>query len=329
MSTFEGRLAPPVDDDEERLEARDDANLPPSIPRFRSRFGGLWTDLSNAHAILEGKRALGRVDDDDAARARRWIDEGYLILEGAVPGALIDEVRDDIERTLDGRLPPRKAEWWTEEGKQLGDATADVMLAPGAKLLDLHAISDAAQRMIFHAPIARFLELVFERPPLAFQSLTFTRGTQQPVHQDTAFVRVGSALEFVACWIALEDVVEGSGELEYYPGSHALPEELFEGRYKWVPEGATVVPGYSDRLHARAREAGLTLRRFLPKKGDALFWSADLIHGGRADVREGVTRRSLVTHYCPIDQAPRYFEKGGREKRPSHGGGFVCEERWY
>jgi ectoine hydroxylase-related dioxygenase (phytanoyl-CoA dioxygenase family) len=334
MTTFRGRLRPSEEDDpHEPPRAADEvdrANLPPVVPRFRSRFGGLWTDLSNAHEILEGKRELGLVADDEAELLRHWIDRGFVILEGAVPGELIDEVLRDLELTLSGELPRRKAEWWTEHGKQLGVATAGVMDEDGAKLLDLHFTSDQTQQMIFHARIARFLALVFERPPLAFQSLTFTRGTRQPVHQDTAFVRVTSALEFAACWIALEDIVEGSGELEYYPGSHALPEELFEGKLKWVPEGATVVPNYSERLHERARRAGLELERFVPKKGDALLWTADLIHGGRADVKPGLTRRSLVTHYCPVDQAPMYFRKGtDREKVPSVNGGYVCEERWF
>src|SRR5579859_2673048 len=37
-------------------------------------------------------------------------------------------------------------------------------------------------------------------PALAFQSLGFYYGSQQPLHQDSAFVRVNSPLEFVASW---------------------------------------------------------------------------------------------------------------------------------
>jgi ectoine hydroxylase-related dioxygenase (phytanoyl-CoA dioxygenase family) len=35
------------------------------------------------------------------------------------------------------------------------------------------------------------------------------------------------------------------------------------------------------------------------QKGDVLIWSADLALGGSKNPRAGVTRRSLVSHYCP------------------------------
>ncbi len=327
MTVFTGRLRPADDPADAHLAQLAGAELPPVVPRFRSRFGGLWTDLTVAHDVLAGKRALGWVSDEEAERLAAFIDHGFVILEGAVPEATIEAVLADVEATLDGRLPPRDAEWWTHEGKHHGRATRAIMREDAAKMLDLHATSPATQAMIFAPPIARFLELVFERPPLAFQSLTFELGTRQPVHQDTAFVRVSSALELVACWVALEDITPGSGELVYYPGSHALPEELFEGRSKWVPSGTTVVPDYSDRLHERSRAAGLSLTRFFPRRGDALFWAADLVHGGAPDVEPGRTRRSHVTHYCPLDRSPMYLVGAPADrKRASVNGGYVCED---
>jgi ectoine hydroxylase-related dioxygenase (phytanoyl-CoA dioxygenase family) len=148
---------------------------------------------------------------------------------------------------------------------------------------------------------------LFERPILAFQTLTFIYGSQQPLHQDSAYVRVSSPLELVASWIALEDIEEGSGELVYYPGSHRLPEHLFHGQYKWAPAGSSELEGYAKRLEQRACRAGLTPLSFRPRKGDVLIWSADLIHGGAPRSRPDATRRSIVTHYCPTDQRPAYF----------------------
>ncbi len=43
-------------------------------------------------------------------------------------------------------------------------------------------------------------------------------------------------MELVATWIALEDVQEGTGELEYYPGSHRIKDFVFNEKFKWVPE---------------------------------------------------------------------------------------------
>jgi len=155
VSTFNGRLRPPEEDDAAPTIEVNTANLPDVIPSFRSRFGGLWTDLNVAPDLLEGRRALGLIDDTEQARLRHWIDYGYVIIEGAVPAGLIDEVRDDLDATLAGELPPRKAEWWSSDGNRLSNASSDLMQRPGAKLLDLHETSPAAQHMIFAPEIVR------------------------------------------------------------------------------------------------------------------------------------------------------------------------------
>ena len=54
---------------------------------------------------------------------------------------------------------------------------------------------------------------------------------------------------------------------------------------------------------------GLERRAFRPRKGDVLLWSADLAHGG-SPVKRNVTRRSIVTHYCPVDRNPIYDDAG-------------------
>ena len=329
MTRYDAPLAAPEEDAAPTVRV-DASCLPDVIPGFRSKFGGLWTDLNVARELVEGRRALGRIDESEASLLTHWIEQGFVVIEGAVSRGLIDEVRDDLTATLAGDLSPRKVEHWRNGEKRISDASTDILHRPGSKLLDLHETSPSAQHMIFARPITRFLSLVFDRPPLAFQSLAMIYGTQQPVHQDTAFVRVSSALEFVGCWIAFEDVVPGSGELEYYPRSHTLAEELFEGTYKWVPDGTTVVPDYSDRLHERARRAGLTLERFRPRKGDALLWAADLIHGGAPIEDPGLTRQSFVTHYCPVDREPTYLKsRRARPPQASVNGGYVAAARWF
>ncbi len=129
------------------------------------------------------------------------------------------------------------------------------------------------------------------------------------MHQDPTYVRVSSALEMVASWIALEDIQPDSGELEYYVGSHLLPDYLFEGDKKWMPPGSPEHAVYLRSLHDRSAELGLKRERFLPKKGDVLMWAANLVHGG-SKIRNAVSRRSIVTHYCPLNCHPVFDESG-------------------
>ena len=54
---------------------------------------------------------------------------------------------------------------------------------------------------------------------------------------------------------------------------------------------------------------GLPRRRFRPRKGDVFVWSADLVHGGSRDIDPAsASCRSLITHYCPGELEPGYFQ---------------------
>jgi hypothetical protein len=54
---------------------------------------------------------------------------------------------------------------------------------------------------------------------------------------------------------------------------------------------------YPKAIEALIAERGLAKRHALLKKGQALVWAANLLHGGEPILRPGATRRSLVTHY--------------------------------
>ncbi len=276
------------------------------FPRFRSRFGGLWPDLSDAQARIAGKQALGLLTPEDAARFRHWVEKGYVVLEQAVAPELIGRLCDEIRRgwehgdervPIEICLPDRR--WFARMEPRYRDVPH--------KVLDYHAFSETARQVVFSPPIRRFLEQLFERPPLAFQSLLFRWGTEQDMHQDTAYVLLRSPMEFVGCWIALEDVEPGSGELQYYEGSHRIPEYLWFGRARAKPHEYDDDREFLRWVSAEPERAGCTLARFRPRKGDALLWHADLVHGGAERSERQRTRWSLVTHFCPVNVDPEWL----------------------
>lgn len=276
---------------------------PPGAPRPRSPFGGLWTDTDEALSQLDDKRRQGLVDADDHALLRGWIEDGYAILPGAVPADLCDRVIEDAERAARGEIALYR---------EMASSDGGLIAAAGerrGKLIDLYVKSAAAREAITHPRIARFLNLIFARPALAFQSLYFEYGSEQRLHQDTAFVPVSAPLELAASWIALEDIAEGAGELVYVPGSQRIPDFLFDGAFRQMPAGSVEEEAFHSHIDAEVARLGLASRRFLARKGDVLIWSADLAHGG-SPIRGGAdrpTRRSLVAHYCPLDRRPAYL----------------------
>ncbi len=274
---------------------------------YFSRFGGLWTDRRDAAAELDRRVRAGTVPAEDQDGLRHWIEHGWVVLPGAVPPEVCDEVRSAIDGALsegDERLlmhSPASEDYQPVKG---GVDTER------ARIVDAYVHLEPARRALFAEPIVHFLETVFDDAPLLFQSLSFQKGSQQQVHQDTAFVVVESPLEFAASWIALEDIQPGSGELMYFDGSHRLPEYLFSGRFKhWNAgrDGEQQHDEWHQGLYRNAEQLGLEEQRFLPRKGDVLIWSADLAHGGSEVGDPGLTRKSLVGHYCPAGVRPFYF----------------------
>ena len=291
------------------------AAVAPSVTNaYRSRFGGLWVDRLDAEAELDRRLATRRITANDAEMVWFWMRNGYVIIPQAVSAGAIDAFARDVDRA------------WLR-----GDTRLKVAKRPGEyypmtpdlrnsrlRVVDFYAYWPSALPLMFADPIVHFLKLIFDCPPLGFQSLSFEDGSQQFIHQDTAFVVVSSPMKLTAAWVALEDIQEGSGELVYYEGSHKLEEFIFGGETKhWDPQrdGDAVLQEYGRSLIARAEGQGLSLRTFRPRKGDALIWSADLAHGGSAIAHPERTRRSLVTHYCPQDVEPYYFSYQPEHRR--------------
>jgi hypothetical protein len=303
---------------------------PKLIPGYRSRFGGLWTDLNHAPDLVQGKLDLGIIGRKEAELLRGFIQNGYVIFPRAIPMRHIRRLNADFEKVWTGQI----ADTWVgchEDGRsctrrvQPGDRDrADL----SARVLDPYESLESVRTVMFNESIARFLQLIFERPVLAHQGLSFYRGSKQRMHRDTAFVRVSSPMEFAAAWIALEDIQEGSGELEYYPKSHLFPEFLFEGKYKWHPPGNTEIESFHEDLHEQAKRAGTEAVKFRARAGDVFIWAADLAHGGSSYDNDQLTRKSLVIHYCPANIAPMYHTYTGKtETFPFRKGCFYTSAR--
>lgn len=281
---------------------------------FRSPFGGLWPDLHDAPRWLEGMHTLGLLDDASAAQFRFWIEHGWVSLPGAVPAADIDALEAAVERVWRDGEPRCYVESFQDRIRV--DLIRPEMRDRPHKVLDLHALLPEARRVCAAGPVLQFLQRLFLRPPMAFQSLYFTRGTGQDMHQDTAYVPVSSPLEFAGVWIALQDVQPGTGELQYFDGSHRIPEFLFHGKWRSKPSSDPVDEPFLRHVYTESVARGCDLRVFRPRRGDVLIWHADLVHGGSKAIAPGSERRSLVTHFCPVDVAPSWRKEGVAHMQP-------------
>ncbi len=154
--------------------------------------------------------------------------------------------------------------------------------------------------------IVDLLTKVYGRKAFPFQTLNFSVGTQQPVHSDD--VHFSSYPKGFMCgvWVALEDIHPDAGPLEFYPRSHQLEnvDGISMGQHPFENPNAqpdvfgqgTQIPLQSlwyDALDASA----IKPEHFLAKRGQALIWVYNLLHGGSQQRDINRTRWSQVTHY--------------------------------
>jgi phytanoyl-CoA hydroxylase len=272
-----------------------------------SKPGRLWIDEPDWLDVLARKRWSGEFSEELAGRIFRFVRDGYIVIPQAVPAELIDLLHAEIEELWTAPPAGLMIETYEPDNRLKHIPPVVAYRAGVTKLLDVFAFSATARTAIANPPTVDFLRAIFGARPKAFQSLSFWNGSQQAIHKDTAYVRVDTGVaRLAATWLALEDVEAGTGELEYYIGSHRAPAFMFGGESRWMEYKPEEHLAFLRSLHEDAQQFGNPRGSFLGKKGDVLVWHADLAHGGAQITKPGRTRRSLVAHFCAEADEPYY-----------------------
>jgi hypothetical protein len=286
------------------------ANILSAIHRRESDIGArddlvdIWPLRTGAGARLAEAVGKGHVSADERARVEDFAAKGFTVFERCIEPEAVDALVEDVRGIKEHPGFFVTTDHRNGRPYKYSDESFDEF----ESVFDLYVNFESARRLCFHPTLLRFLKLVFEAEPLAFQALLFQRSNQHPIHQDTAYVCLEHPLQMLASWIALEDVVPGRGELTYYEGSHRIPHRFFRDGSKRFMPGVDDADETREHILAECRRLGCEKRDFFAKKGDVLIWAADLAHGSNPRTRpEAETRKALVTHYCPEWTRPFYF----------------------
>lgn len=269
-----------------------------------------WFDEPDAIDQID-RRAT---DLDDRRVLRDWVRSGYTIVEGVIEPEAIDAMVADLDDMFvgDDRYPglalhdvvfPDGHRPQCEQGDLLVLSDDDRLYARDHSNWRVHGFfqhSESADAVRNHPELRRLASLILGMPATANYSINFHNGSTQRLHQDSAVFHLGVPNLIVGAWIACEDIVEGSGPLVYYPGSHR--REMFAGFESYpltnlrTADGPTTAT-YQHEVDTAAE--GYEEHEFLCRKGDVLLWHGMLIHGGSRIVRPELTRRSYVIHFIP------------------------------
>ena len=212
---------------------------------------------------------------EDKTAATAYHENGYLLLPGAVPEKVCEEVKAQVKPLF----PPGVAEGARSE----------------YRVQDAYKESPAVRAIAGNERVLQTLRFLYGRRAFPFQTLNFLHGSQQRTHSD--FIHFSSLPARFMCgaWTALEDITLENGPLFYFKGSHKLPQ------YTYFDLGLLDMQRdyakYEDHMERLAARYAFAKENLLARKGDVLIWSSNLMHGGEKILKAGSTRWSQVTHY--------------------------------
>lgn len=248
-----------------------------------------WLDAPNAHEVIAARLKANEITSEQADACRFWIDNGYLIVPSLFNPDELDTVWAAYEAALRaGTLG--SVQIVSEDGLLF-----DRILDPALRVPEIKALQH-------HAKLMQWTDLLLGRKTIPFQTIMGHAGSQQAAHSDSIHMTTYPLGFMVANWTAFEDIEPDSGPLIYFPGSHKLPYLL--SREIGIAPGEFKKHGYS-LYHAKyepqiaqiCEQNGLKPQTFMAKKGDTLFWHANLVHGGSPRQHPNRSRKALVCHH--------------------------------
>lgn len=222
---------------------------------------------------------------DEARIATSLYEKGYAVFD--FPDADLEERTERIKRNLAPRY-----------GIDFDDPQSDKTIGE-RRIQDAWSFDEDVRAIAANDTVLDLLSKLYGRRAFPFQTLNFPVGTQQDAHSDS--VHFSSLPERFMCgvWLAMEDIEPDAGPLFYYPGSHRWPimTNALIGRRGYGSDLASAQDPYGPAWRALCQAHGAQEDVFLPRKGQALIWCANLLHGGSHQSNPTLTRWSQVTHY--------------------------------
>lgn len=245
-------------------------NLLPGVPLIESPFFKLFFNAETHNT-------------ETLKIANSLHENGLAVID--FPDRNFDSYAEDIMESLRGMY-----DWsiW-KEGK-----------GRGPRLAHAYKYCESVRKIAANAYVIDLLSILYGRRAFPFQTLNFPVGTQQPFHSDSVHFTSAPERFMVGVWVAFEDITLENGPLEYYPGTHKWPiftnEHLGKLRDK-VEEKYDTYDTYINLWRALVENAGLEPSIVTLKKGQAVIWCANLLHGGSRQLNPYRSRHSQVTHY--------------------------------
>lgn len=255
------------------------------IPWIESPF--FYKILNNSNYSEEEKKIL--ID---------YHEKGYLIIDLDLSDKIINSIIFDMYEAVKDEKTKFHAEHFTYTDSK--------------RIFEHWRKSRSIAELTVHPKILNTLEFLYSKKPFPFSTINFIKGSNQPLHSDVIHFHSIPSLWMAGVWVALEDVGEFNGTLKIVPGSHRWnlyeyhnlnlkhPDEIENGEAENYRVYENFLIDLIQTKNAKSINVNL-------KKGQALIWAANMLHGG-CNVT-GVTDFNKTR----LTQANHYFFEGCKE----------------
>ncbi len=211
---------------------------------------------------------------------KEYFDEnGYVVIDAGIDASVLDDIVESLSPYFgDNRIEPQ------------GVPSSDY-----GRIQDAWYINQSVWKVAASEKVKEVLRTLYEAEPRPFQTLNFVKGTNQHTHSDSIHFNCEPFGMMCGVWVALEDIGPDQGPLRLYPKSNKLPEMNYPDF--GLEASDKEYPKYLNALQNLIDEHGFEERRASIKKGQAVIWGANTLHGGAPQNNMDLSRYSQVTHY--------------------------------
>ena len=153
------------------------------------------------------------------------------------------------------------------------------------RIIEGYKKSKYIKKLCKNKKVLEILKYLYEKKPVAINSINFLKGTDQPFHSDYIHFSSMPHKYLAAAWVALEKTDLKNGPITVIPGSHKLDiidYSLFNLKtptsMNELSKFYTVYENYIEKL---IKANKLKEKSIILKAGQAILWSANLLHGGK------------------------------------------------
>lgn len=255
-----------------------------SLPWVESPF---FYDLLNNNAHTEEEKSL----------ATQFHENGYVIVDLDLNDDFIEEIIKDMYNGIERENVKIQAEFYT--------------YSQSPRIFEEWRVSENIKNLCLNTKLVNTLEFLYNKKTFPFSTINFIKGSNQPLHSDAIHFHTIPQLWMSGVWVALEDTNEDNGTLNIVPGSHKW--EIIDYDTLQLPHPDTIENGemenyriYEEVINTLIQSKKGVVKPISLKKGQALIWAANLLHGGMKIKNENSTRLTQAIHYF-YDECKHYY----------------------